>query len=138
MNPKNGAVDADAAKFRSTHWSVVLAAAQDQMPADQAALDELYRSYWYPLYAHVRLRGYTPQDAQDLTQDFFLHLLEHRGLAQVDPHKGRFRSFLLASLQNFLLTAQRQKAHNQARRTLYVHFPGCPGRRKPLSGRGGR
>jgi DNA-directed RNA polymerase specialized sigma24 family protein len=109
VNPKNGAVDADAAKFRSTHWSVVLAAAQDQMPADQAALDELYRSYWYPLYAHVRLRGYTPQDAQDLTQDFFLHLLEHRGLAQVDPHKGRFRSFLLASLQNFLLTAQRQK-----------------------------
>jgi RNA polymerase sigma-70 factor (ECF subfamily) len=109
VNPKNGAVDADAAKFRSTHWSVVLIAAQNQTPAGQAALAELYRSYWYPLYAHVRRRGYSPQEAQDLTQDFFLHLLEHRGLAQVDPHKGRFRSFLLASLQNFLSTAQRQK-----------------------------
>ena len=109
MNPKNDAVDADAARFRSTHWSVVLTAAQDQTPAGQAALAELYRSYWYPLYAHVRRRGHSPQDSQDLTQGFFLHLLEHRGLAQVDPHKGRFRSFLLASLQNFLSTAQRQE-----------------------------
>ena len=109
MNPKNSAVDADAARFRSTHWSVVLTAAQDQTPAGQAALAELYRSYWYPLYAYVRRRGYSPHDSQDLTQCFFLHLLEYRGLAQVDPHKGRFRSFLLASLQNFLITAQRQQ-----------------------------
>lgn len=57
----------------------------------------------------ARRRGHSPQDSQDLTQGFFLHLLEHRGLAQVDPHKGRFRSFLLASLQNFLSTAQRQE-----------------------------
>jgi RNA polymerase sigma-70 factor (ECF subfamily) len=103
---KDGSVDADAARFRSTHWSVVLTAAQDQTPAGQAALTELYRSYWYPLYSHVRRRGYSPQDAQDLTQGFFLHLLEHRGLTQVDPHKGRFRAFLLASLQNFLSVAQ--------------------------------
>ena len=109
MNPKDDAVDADAARFRSTHWSVVLTAAQDQTPAGQAALAELYRNYWYPLYAHVRRRGYSPQDAQDLTQGFFLHLLERRGLTQVDPDKGRFRSFLLASLQNFVLTAQRRE-----------------------------
>ena len=109
MNFKNSAVAADAARFRSTHWSVVLTAAHDQTSAGQAALAEFYRSYWYPLYAHVRRRGYSPQNSQDLTQDFFLHLLEHRGLAQVDPHKGRFRSFLLASLQNFLVTAQRQE-----------------------------
>jgi RNA polymerase sigma factor (sigma-70 family) len=109
VNQKHGAVDVDAARFRSTHWSVVLTAAQDQTPAGQAALAELYRTYWYPLYAHVRRRGHNPQDAQDLTQGFFLHLLEHRGLAQIDPHKGRFRSFLLASLQNFLSTARRRE-----------------------------
>ena len=110
MNPKDSAVDdADAARFRSTHWSVVLTAARDRTPAGQAALAELYRTYWYPLYAHVRRRGYSPQDSQDLTQSFFLHLLERRGLAQVDPDKGRFRSFLLASLQNFVLTAQRRE-----------------------------
>jgi RNA polymerase sigma-70 factor (ECF subfamily) len=102
---KDSSAQADAAKFRSTHWSVVLTAAQDQTPAGQAALAELYRSYWYPLYVHVRRRSYSPEDAQDLTQSFFLHLLERRGLAHVDPEKGRFRSFLLASLQNFLSTA---------------------------------
>jgi len=88
---------------------MVLTAAQDQTPAGQAALAELYRTYWYPLYSHVRRRGYNPDDSQDLTQSFFLHLLEHRGLAQVAPHKGRFRSFLLASLQNFLMTTHRRE-----------------------------
>ena len=101
VNPKDDSVDADAARFRSTHWSVVLTAAQGQTPAGQAALADLYRAYWYPLYSHVRRRGHNPHEAQDLTQGFFLHLLERRGLTQVDPHKGRFRSFLLASLQNF-------------------------------------
>jgi DNA-directed RNA polymerase specialized sigma24 family protein len=109
VSPKNGAVGADAARFRSTHWTVVLTAAQDQTPAGQEALAELYRTYWFPLYSHIRRRGYSPQDAQDLTQGFFLHLLEHRGLAQVDPHKGRFRSFSLASLQNFLSVAQHRE-----------------------------
>ena len=104
MNPKKSAVDAYAARFRSTQWSVVLIAARDQTPASQAALAELYQSYWYPLYAHVRRRGYNPQDSQDLTQGFFLHLLEHGGLAQAAPHKGRFRSFLLASFGDFLST----------------------------------
>ena len=117
MNPK-GAVGADAARFRSTHWSVVLTAAQDQTPAGQAALAQLYRTYWYPLYSHVRRRGYNPQDAQDLTQGFFLRLLEHRGLSQVGPHKGRFRSFLLASLQNFLSVAQ-DRARRIKRGGLY-------------------
>jgi RNA polymerase sigma-70 factor (ECF subfamily) len=106
---KDSSAQEDAAKFRSTHWSIVLTAAQAQTPAGQAALSELYRSYWYPLYAHVRRRGYSPEDAQDLTQSFFLHLLERHGLAQVDPEKGRFRSFLLTSLQNFLSTAYRRE-----------------------------
>jgi DNA-directed RNA polymerase specialized sigma24 family protein len=108
VNPKNGAVDSEAARFCSTHWSVVFLAAQDHTPAGQAALAELYRTYWYPLYAHVRSRGYTAEDAQDLTQSFFIHLLERRRLTQVDPDKGRFRSFLLASLQNFLSAESRR------------------------------
>jgi RNA polymerase sigma-70 factor (ECF subfamily) len=109
MIPQNGTVDGEAARFRSTHWSIVFGAAQDHTPAGQAALAELYRIYWYPLYSNVRRRGYSPEDSQDLTQSFFLHLLEHRGLSQIDPQKGRFRSFLLASLQNFLLTAHRRE-----------------------------
>lgn len=109
MKPKNGSTESGAASFRSTHWSIVLTAAQDKTPTGQAALAELCRSYWYPLYSYVRRRGYTPQDSQDLTQSFFLHLLEHRGLTHVDPHKGKFRSFLLASLQNFISVAQQRE-----------------------------
>jgi DNA-directed RNA polymerase specialized sigma24 family protein len=93
-----------AASFRTTHWTVVLRAAQSQAPGGPAALAELCRLYWYPLYAFVRRRGYGPEEAQDLTQGFFLHLLSRRALSHVDPLKGKFRSFLLASLQNFLLT----------------------------------
>jgi RNA polymerase sigma-70 factor (ECF subfamily) len=93
---------ADAAEFRPTRWSVVLLSAQSKAPGARAALAALCRLYWYPLYAFVRRRGYNPEDAQDLTQGFFLHLLDHKALAQVDPLKGKFRSFLLASIQNYL------------------------------------
>jgi RNA polymerase sigma-70 factor (ECF subfamily) len=89
-----------AASFRTTHWTVVLRAAQSQAPGGPSALAELCRLYWYPLYAFVRHRGYGPEEAKDLTQGFFLHLLNRRALSHVDPLKGKFRSFLLASLQN--------------------------------------
>jgi RNA polymerase sigma factor (sigma-70 family) len=92
----------EADPFRTTHWSVVLLSAQSQAPGAQAALAELYKLYWYPLYGYVRRRGYRPEEAQDLTQGFFLHLLEHRALSQVSPSKGKFRSFLLACLKNHL------------------------------------
>jgi RNA polymerase sigma factor (sigma-70 family) len=77
-------------------------AAQSQAPGGESALAQLCRTYWYPLYIFARRRGYSPDDAQDLTQSFFLHLLEHRALAGVDRLKGKFRSFLLASFQNHL------------------------------------
>ena len=80
----------------------MLLSAQSQVPGFQAALGELYRIYRYPLYAYVRRRGYAPEEAQDLTQGFFLHLLEHKTLGRADPLKGKFRSFLLGSLQNYL------------------------------------
>src|SRR3984893_3882958 len=77
-------------------------AAQSHAQGGQSALAELCRLYWYPLYVFARLSGHSPDDAQDLIQGFFLHLLEHRAPAGVDRLKGRFRSFLLASLQNYL------------------------------------
>jgi len=77
-------------------------AAQSQAPGGDSALAQLCRTYWYPLYMFARRRGHSPDDAQDLTQSFFLHLLEQRALAGVDRLKGKFRSFLLASFQNHL------------------------------------
>ena len=89
-------------RFMTTHWSVVLAAGAESSPDATAALETLCRTYWYPLYAYTWRRGYNPHDAQDLTQGFFVRLLARKDLAQVDRQKGRFRSFLLASLQHFL------------------------------------
>jgi len=94
---------ADAAgRFRTTRWSEVLLSAQSKAPGSQAALAELCRNYWYSIYAFVRRRGHDPDDAQDMTQGFFLHIIEHKALRQVNPVKGKFRSFLAASLQNYL------------------------------------
>jgi RNA polymerase sigma factor (sigma-70 family) len=101
VNPEHAAVTADPARFRTTRWSEILVAAESQMPGSEAALSELCRLYWYPLYAFARRRGHEPPDAQDLTQGFFLHLLRNRALKHVHPLKGKFRSFLLASFQNF-------------------------------------
>jgi RNA polymerase sigma factor (sigma-70 family) len=83
---------------------MVLLSAQSQAPGFGAALSELYRIYWYPLYAYVRRRGHASEEARDLTQGFFLHLLEHKTLARADQLKGKFRSFLLGSLHNYLST----------------------------------
>ena len=90
--------------FPSTHWSVVLAAGTSQVDPEiaHAALAELCQTYWAPLYSFVRSRGFTVHDAQDLTQSFFAFLIERRIYSRVDRQKGRFRSFLLASLKNFL------------------------------------
>ncbi len=93
--------------FPSTHWSVVLAAGESQADPEiaQAALAELCQTYWAPLYGFVRSRGHAMHDAQDLTQSFFAYLIEHKIYARADRQKGRFRSFLLASLKNFLADA---------------------------------
>lgn len=93
---------ASAARFAPTRWSVVLAAGgREGGSRARQALEELARSYWFPLYAYLRRRGHGPQAAEDLVQGFFARLLEHEGLAAVDQGKGRFRSFLLASLKHF-------------------------------------
>ncbi len=95
-----------AVQFATTHWSVVLAAANEESSAAQDALEKLCHAYWYPLYAYVRRRGYAPEDAQDLTQEFFLRLLRKRSFTAADPNKGRFRAFLLGALKHFLADVQ--------------------------------
>lgn len=90
------------AGFADTRWSMILRAGRNDTPRARAALATLCGHYWFPLYAHVRRRGHSAHDAQDLTQAFFARLLEHGTLAAADPRRGRFRSFLLASLNHFL------------------------------------
>jgi RNA polymerase sigma-70 factor (ECF subfamily) len=89
-------------RLTTTDWGVVLAAGAKGAPGSEEALEKLCRSYWYPVYAYVRQRGYTRHDAQDLAQEFFARLLERRDFDTVSPEKGKFRSFLLASLNHFL------------------------------------
>jgi RNA polymerase sigma factor (sigma-70 family) len=89
-----------ATSFHTTRWTIVMSAAQSQAPGEQSALAELCHNYWYPLYMFARRRGHSPDDAQDLTQGFFLHPVEQRALTSVDPLRGKFRSLLLASFQN--------------------------------------
>jgi RNA polymerase sigma-70 factor (ECF subfamily) len=100
--------------FATTHWSVVLTAQDAASPDALTALDKLCRAYWFPLYAYVRREGYGPNDAMDLTQGFFARLLEKNYLDRVDRQKGKFRSFLLASLRHYL-SDERDRA-NAAKR----------------------
>jgi RNA polymerase sigma-70 factor (ECF subfamily) len=97
--------------------------AQSQVPGYQEALAELCQLYWYPLYAHIRRYGFSADDAQDLTQGFFLELLEHKALTRVDPQKGKFRSFLLASLKNFLSNeAHKARSLKRGGQVEFVHL----------------
>ena len=88
--------------FVTTHWSVVLTAKARDSSRSVEALEALCRAYWHPLYAYVRRRGFSPSDAEDLTQQFFAWLLERDWLGRADQQRGRFRSFLLTSISNFL------------------------------------
>jgi RNA polymerase sigma factor (sigma-70 family) len=88
--------------FAATHWSVVLTAGRSDTTRAHDALATLCRTYWYPLYAYVRRRGHSPEDAQDLTQEFFARLLEKNWVGNADQRKGKFRSFLLSAMNHFL------------------------------------
>jgi len=107
--------------FATTHWSVVLAAGSQTTHASQAALDTLCRTYWYPLYAYVRRRGYSRDDAQDLTQGFILRLLDRQYFALAEQRRGKFRTFLLSSLKNFLID-EAEKAKTVRRGGGKSHF----------------
>jgi DNA-directed RNA polymerase specialized sigma24 family protein len=94
--------DDTQARFGQTHWSNVLLAASQHMPGAQEALEQLCKIYWPPLYAFLRKQGQSPENAKDLTQGFFAHLLGGNRLLRVHPEKGKFRSFLLACLNNYV------------------------------------
>ena len=97
-----GSAERTATQFATTHWSVVLAAADSASPNSQEALEKLCRTYWLPLYAFVRRTGSGPEDAQDLTQAFFEKLLRNNTIRHLAPEKGRFRNYLLTVLKRFL------------------------------------
>ena len=103
------------ASFAPTQWTeLVDPAGKESSPEANAALAELCRIYWYPLYVYVRRRGYSPENAEDLTQGFFEHILERNFLGGADRKKGKFRSFLLASL-NYYLSNEREREQAQKR-----------------------
>jgi RNA polymerase sigma-70 factor (ECF subfamily) len=106
-----GTVYGQADPFTATQWSVIVAAGKTQTEPEiaSAALAQLCQTYWPPLYAYVRSRGYSVHDAQDLTQGFFAYLIEHKIHLRADRELGKFRSFLLASLKHFLSHARERE-----------------------------
>ena len=102
--PLPGTIHGQSDPFAPTQWSVILAAGRSQVNPEvaQAALGQLCQTYWAPLYTFVRCRGSSSHDAQDITQSFFAYLIEHKIYAHANREKGKFRSFLLASIKNFL------------------------------------
>lgn len=102
-------IDTVRGVFATTHWTVVLGARESGDGAAVAALGHLCKTYWPPLYTFLRRQGHAPHDAQDLVQGFFEQFLDRGMLRVVDPDKGRFRSFLLASLRNYVANQQREE-----------------------------
>ncbi len=110
---------AGSRQFTTTHWTIVLHAGESGSAGAQEALSSLCRTYWPPLYAYIRREGYSPEDARDLTQEFFYRFLQRDSLTGVNPAVGKFRSFLLACLKHFL-TNERERVRSQRR------GGGCP------------
>jgi RNA polymerase sigma factor (sigma-70 family) len=109
-----------SSRFATTQWTVVLTAGEEDSTRARQALEELCRTYWYPIYACIRRKGYAPADAEDLAQGFFALLLELHSLAAVRRERGRFRSFLLASLNHYIADEwdRASAARRDVRRTI--------------------
>src|SRR5271157_3992035 len=120
--PSTRSTGVPGAVFATTQWTVVLTAGHRSTPGADRALEELCRTYWYPLYAYARWRGYAPPDAQDLTQEFFARLLSKQWIASADRGKGRFRTFLLTAMSRFLAN-EWDRARTQKRGGGAVHLP---------------
>jgi len=115
-------------RFATTRWSVVIAAGRSPSLAASKALSALCDIYWYPLYAYVRRRGYRVEESQDLTQAFFAEILEKNSVRVADPQRGKFRSFLLTALKNFLAKQWRAKSAQKrggAKTPLSLDFQGA-------------
>ena len=114
--------ESGASYFATTHWSVVLAAGDTSSPQAGQALERLCSTYWYPLYAYVRRQGHSPEDAQDLTQEFFARFLQRKYFRLADRQRGRFRGFLLTSMKHFLIN-EWGRASAQKRGGGKAHIP---------------
>jgi RNA polymerase sigma-70 factor (ECF subfamily) len=113
--------EAGARAFRTTHWSVVLAAGEEGSEQAVAALSRLCQTYWFPVYAFIRKRGHSPEQAQDITQEFFAGFLEKNYVARARRDRGRFRVFLMCSVDNFLHN-QHDRAQAQKRGGGQTHL----------------
>jgi RNA polymerase sigma-70 factor (ECF subfamily) len=114
MNDRTLHTQAGSPRFPTTRWTLVVAAGDPHRKEAQSALVSLCEGYWYPLYAYLRRRGYPADQAQDLTQEFFLRVLDGRYLDRADPEKGRFRAFILTSLKFFVADeGDRQRARKR-------------------------
>src|SRR5215471_10205687 len=103
-----------SSQFPTTRWTLVVAAGDRQRKEARSALVSLCENYWYPLYAYLRRRGYSADQAEDLTEELFMCVLEGRYLDRADPEKGRFRCFLLTSLKFFVADqGDRQRARKR-------------------------
>jgi len=122
VNAPSQEASSAAHRFESTKWNIVSAAAKTGTEGVDRALEQLCQIYWRPLYAFVRRRGHQPSDAKDLTQAFFARLLQRDFLRTVDPRKGKFRSFLLAAMENFMAKEWR-RSHAQKRGGGIVFSP---------------
>ena len=140
MNSQAAARDfAEPRGFATTRWSLILSAADSDTNEQNAreALGELCRTYWRPVFLFVSRQGYPLEEAQDLTQDFFAMILESDWLRHADKHRGRFRSFLLKSLQNFLSHAKEKtdavKRGGRDRKSTRLNSSHCALSRMPSS-----
>ncbi len=107
--------------FSATRWSMVFRAAEDSELKQNKDLDQICRACWYPIYAFVRRQGYSPEDAQDLAQGFFVHVMENNVLSHADPERGRFRSFLLGAVRHFVSNeARKNRAEKRGGRVSFV------------------
>jgi hypothetical protein len=116
-----GTLQEGGASFATTHWSIVARSAVTNVAEAESALAKLCEAYWPPIYSFIRRRGYTPPDAQDLTQSFFAFFLRTKAYARTDPLHGEFRSFLLASVKHFLAQLG-PRPSDQTRRRLSIRF----------------
>ena len=109
--------------FIATHWSLVRRAAESSSVSGEAALQQLCKSYWYPLYSYVRWQGHGPEEAKDLTQAFFARLLDKGYIAHANPQLGKFRTFLLTSLQRFLANEWKKlRAEKRGGRASFISW----------------
>ncbi|MBW3599508.1 MAG: sigma-70 family RNA polymerase sigma factor, partial [Planctomycetes bacterium] len=134
MSQHEGAASHLAARggrFATTRWSMVLAAGRQSSPEAESALAALCETYWYPLYAYLRRKGYSSHDAQDLTQGFFSLILRRGDVASVRRERGKFRSFLIAALQHYLANEHDRRVAQRrggGRRLLSLDFDAAESR----------